>query len=177
MEYSGHAQVAYEHGALRVLTQLGQSGQQVADAAMSGLHSTILMPLLSGMVAAFGMSPTSLPQEDLSHMLQLFWAVYEGESPDHTLCTLTVPADACKVSTVPKVISKLVGSSMCATCLHCHAHEACRTSTAQSITIPYGHLLGESLGHPAGKVYLDYDVSPKVQASQSSALSFGMRIV
>ena len=82
VEYSGHAQVAYEHGALRVLAQLGQSGQQVADAAMSGLHSTILMPLLAGMVAAFGMSPTSLPQEDLGHMLQLFWTVYEGESPD-----------------------------------------------------------------------------------------------
>ena len=78
LEYSGHAQVAYEHGALRALAQLGQRGQQVADAALSGLHSAILMPLLAGMVAAFGMSPMSLPQEDLSHMLRLFSAVYEG---------------------------------------------------------------------------------------------------
>ena len=78
LEYSGHAQVAYEHGVLRALAQLGQSGQQVADAALSGLHSAILMPLLAGIVAAFGMSPMSLPQEDLSHMLRLFSAVYEG---------------------------------------------------------------------------------------------------
>ena len=80
-EYSGHAEVAYEQGALRALAQLGQSGQQIADSALAGLHSTILVPLLAGMVAAFGMSPASLPQEDLSHVLQLFTAIYEGRAP------------------------------------------------------------------------------------------------
>ena len=93
LEYSGHAQVAYEHGALRALAKIGQSGQHIADAAVSGLHSAIPMPLLAGMVASFGMSPMSLPQEDLSNMLRLFSVVYEGRLSWPAFCRLTVLAD------------------------------------------------------------------------------------
>ena len=82
LEYSGHAQVAYDSGALEALAQVGKSGQQVVDAALLGVHSTVLMPLLSGMVAAFGLTPSTLQMEDLSHILRLFTAIYEGEKLD-----------------------------------------------------------------------------------------------
>ncbi|CAK0783823.1 hypothetical protein CVIRNUC_007023 [Coccomyxa viridis] len=83
-EYSNHAHTAYESGALKALAQLGRSGQRAADALPSGLPSTVLLPLLAGMVAAFGLTPDRLPLEDLNHVLQLFSAIYEGQ-PE--LCT------------------------------------------------------------------------------------------
>ena len=77
-EYSNHAHTAYESGALKALAQLGSSGQWAADALPAGLPSTVLIPLLAGMVAAFGLTPDRLPLEDLNHVLQLFSAIYEG---------------------------------------------------------------------------------------------------
>lgn len=97
LEYSGHAQVAYENGALEALADLGKSSQQVVDAALLGVHSTVLMPLLSGMVAAFGLTPSTLQMEDLSHILRLFAAIYEGEKLDLHIwswCFLRVPSFA-----------------------------------------------------------------------------------
>ena len=77
--YSGHAQVAYEAGALKALAQLGQSARQAGDAVASGLHGTVMMPLLAGMVAAFGLTPDRVPLEDLGHILQNFTGIYEGQ--------------------------------------------------------------------------------------------------
>ena len=82
-EYSNHAHTAYESGALKALAQLGRSGQRAADALPSGLPSTVLLPLLAGMVAAFGLTPDRLPLEDLNHVLQLFSAIYEGRTGVH----------------------------------------------------------------------------------------------
>lgn len=77
----GHAQVAYKAGALQALAQLGQSMRQAGDAVASGLHGTVMMPLLAGMVAAFGLTPDRVPLEDLGHILQIFTAIYEGQRP------------------------------------------------------------------------------------------------
>ena len=77
-EYSNHAHMAYESGVLKALSQLGRNGQRAADALSAGLPSTVLLPLLAGMVAAFGLTPDRLPLEDLNHVLQLFSAIYEG---------------------------------------------------------------------------------------------------
>lgn len=85
--YSGHAQVACESGALRALAQLGRGGRAAADTAIPGLHSTVLMPLLAGMVAAFGLTPNNVPVEDLGHILQLFSAIYEG-TISRTSCSI-----------------------------------------------------------------------------------------
>ena len=85
--------MAYENGALEALAQVGKSGQQVADAALLGVHSTVLMPLLSGMVAAFGLTPSTLQMEDLSHILRLFTAIYEGQKLDVHIWILVLLAD------------------------------------------------------------------------------------
>ena len=82
-EYSNHAHTAYESGALKALTQLGRSGQRAADALPAGLPSTVLLPLLAGMVAAFGLTPDRLPLDDLTYVLQLFSAIYEGRTETH----------------------------------------------------------------------------------------------
>ena len=83
-EYSNHAHTAYESGALAALSRLGHSCRQwAADALPPGLASTVLLPLLAGMVAAFGLTPNRLPLEDLHHVLQLFSAIYEGKIKVH----------------------------------------------------------------------------------------------
>ncbi len=79
--YSGHAQVAYEAGALKALAQLGQSARLAGDTGTSTLNGNVMMPLLAGMVAAFGLTPDSLPLEDLGHVLQIFAAIYGGLRP------------------------------------------------------------------------------------------------
>ena len=79
-EYTHHVYIAYESGALKALSQLGRSGHQAADALPAGLASTVLLPLLAGMVAAFGLTPDRLPLVDLNHVLQLFSAIYEGQT-------------------------------------------------------------------------------------------------
>ncbi len=78
LDHHGHAVVAAEAGALGALLAAGQAAGQAGSGDGGGLHRRALLLLLSALVGAFGLSPATLPAQELGQVLGLFASVLEG---------------------------------------------------------------------------------------------------
>ena len=81
LDHHSHAVVAAEGGAFPALLAIGQAVKQAGGGSADGMHSRSLLLLLAATVGAFGLSPRSLPAEELGQVMGLFASIFEGVLP------------------------------------------------------------------------------------------------
>ena len=78
-DFKGHAQRATELGVLEALAAMAsQVGRQDASQDMRYIYSQTLLGLLSTLICAFGLSPSSLTASDLSLLVQTIASLFQG---------------------------------------------------------------------------------------------------
>ncbi len=75
-----HAERAAQLGVLGVIASMAsQVGRQAARPDMQYIYCQTLLGLMSTLICAFGLSPSSLPASDLSTVVQILASLFDGE--------------------------------------------------------------------------------------------------